>query len=55
MKNIICECCEKPIYEGDEVLLIQWHDELPEIIIHKSMDCLLMLEEVSEGIGNVIE
>jgi len=41
-----------PIREGDEVLIIQWHDDLPEMIVHKNFDCLLMLEEINEGIGS---
>lgn len=49
---INCEGCSVPIYEGDEVLIIQFHDDLPEMIIHKSFNCLLMLEGVSEGIGS---
>jgi len=44
-----------PIREGDEVLIIQWHDELPEMVIHKSFFCLLRLEEVGEGVGSFEE
>ena len=40
-----------PIYEDDEVLIIQWRDDSPEFIIHKNFNCLLMLEEIGEGIG----
>jgi len=52
---INCSGCSMPIREGDEVLIIQWHDDLSEIIIHKSFECLLMLEEVNEGIGSFEE
>lgn len=49
---INCEGCSLPIREDDRVLIIQWNDELPEMIIHKSFSCLLMLEEINEGIGS---
>ena len=49
---INCEGCSKSILEGDKVLLIQWHDELPEVVIHKSFECLLMLEGINEGVGS---
>ena len=52
---INCAGCSKPILEGDKVLLIKWHDELPEMIIHKSFECLLMAEETNEGIGRFEE
>lgn len=51
-KVINCESCSKPILEDDRVLIIQRHDELPEMIIHKKFECLLMLEEISEGVGS---
>jgi len=49
---INCEGCSLPIREGDEVLIIQWNDELPEIVVHKSFFCLLRLEEINEGVGS---
>jgi len=49
---INCEGCLIPILEGDKVLIIQFNDDSPELFIHKSLDCLLMLEEVNEGIGS---
>ena len=52
---ISCAGCSMPIREGDEVLIIQWHDELPEMVIHKSFFCLLRLEEVGEGVGSFEE
>jgi len=52
---INCAGCSMPIREGDEVLIIQWRDDLPEMIVHKSFYCLLRLEEINEGIGSFEE
>ena len=49
---INCKGCLRPIYEGDKVLIIQFYNDLPEMFIHKKFDCLLMLEEINEGIGS---
>ncbi|WP_298199564.1 hypothetical protein [Desulfosporosinus sp.] len=48
---IICEGCEKPIHEGDKVLIIKFPNE-DEFIVHKSFVCLLEIEGFGEGIGS---
>lgn len=47
---INCKSCQKPIYEGEKVLLIQQHDG--EIIVHKRFECLLGVDGIGEGVGS---
>lgn len=51
----ICEGCGGPIFEGDELLILNFNEDVPEILLHKNTECLLKLDEVSSGtLGPVI-
>lgn len=53
--DVACSGCGNAIYDGQEILLIDFGEEEPAVI-HMRMDCLMGLEEVVGGvIGPSIE
>ena len=48
-KNLSCAGCSKPIFTGDNILVLDFNEDTPASLVHLESDCLLKLPEVSYG------